>query len=62
MCYFPERQPDGTWTSEKIFTKRIPASTSFTIDGVEFELYREVTNFVKAQSRRKIQPPALSAS
>jgi hypothetical protein len=23
MVYFPERQPDGQWVAEKIFTKRI---------------------------------------
>lgn len=51
MVYFPERQPDGAWASRPIFTKRIPHGASFNIDGVEFELYRDVTNFVKSQSR-----------
>jgi superfamily II DNA or RNA helicase len=50
MVYFPERQPDGTWAARKIFTKRIPHSVEFAIDGEEFRLYRDVTAFVKAQS------------
>jgi superfamily II DNA or RNA helicase len=50
MVYFPERRPDGTWAAEKIFTKRIPHTVDFQIDGDEFELYREVTRFVKHQS------------
>jgi superfamily II DNA or RNA helicase len=52
MVYFPERQPDGTWVARKIFTKRIPHTVDFQIDGDEFELYREVTSFVKRQSTR----------
>ena len=47
MVYFPERQPDGTWEAKKIFTKRIPHTVDFHIDGPEDELYREVTGFVK---------------
>ncbi|GBD00301.1 RNA polymerase-associated protein RapA [bacterium HR18] len=50
MVYFPERRPDGTWVAEKIFTKRIPHTVEFQIDGAEFELYRAVTRFVKQQS------------
>ena len=50
MVYFPERQPDGTWAAAKIFTERIPHTVDFHIDGVEFDLYRDVTNFVKKQS------------
>ena len=50
MVYFPERKPDGTWEARKIFTKRIPRTVDFQIDGTEFELYREVTRFVKRQS------------
>jgi superfamily II DNA or RNA helicase len=50
MVYFPERQVDGTWAARKIFTKRIPHSVEFAIDGDEFRLYRDVTAFVKAQS------------
>ena len=52
MVYFPERQPDGTWVARKIFTRRIPHTVDFQIDGEEFDLYREVTNFVKRQSTR----------
>jgi superfamily II DNA or RNA helicase len=50
MIYFPERQPDGTWVAKKIFTKRIPHTADFDIDGDEFQLYRDVTRFVKHQS------------
>jgi superfamily II DNA or RNA helicase len=50
MVYFPERRPDGTWAAAKIFTKRIPHTIDFPIDGPEFDLYREVTRFVKQQS------------
>src|SRR6516162_3730397 len=52
MVYFPERQPDGSWVAKKIFTKRIPHSVDFRIDGDEFQLYRDVTRFVKNQSAR----------
>ena len=52
MIYFPERQPDGAWTAKPVFTKRIPHTADFTIDGAEFELYRNVTRFVKRQSVR----------
>jgi hypothetical protein len=52
MVYFPEQQPDGTWDARKIFTKRIPRSVNFQIDDAEFELYRDVTRFVKVQSAR----------
>ena len=52
MVYFPERRPDGTWVAEKIFTKRIPHTVAFQIDGPEFDLYRDVTRFVKRQSTR----------
>lgn len=52
MVYFPERRADGTWVAEKIFTKRIPHTVDFLIDGAEFELYREVTRFVKRQSAK----------
>ena len=33
MVYFPERRPDGTWVAEKIFTKRIPHTVNFQMDG-----------------------------
>jgi superfamily II DNA or RNA helicase len=52
MVHFPERLPDGTWQARKIFTKRIPHTADFQIDGREFELYRRVTAFVKSQSNR----------
>lgn len=52
MVYFPEKRPDGTWSAEKIFTKRITHTADFQIDGPEFELYRDVTRFVKRQSAR----------
>jgi len=52
MVYFPERNDDGTWEARKIFTKRIPHTVSFAIDGEEFEHYREITRFVKRQSAR----------
>jgi superfamily II DNA or RNA helicase len=52
MVYFPERQADGSWVARKIFTKRIPHTADFQIDGPEFELYRDVTRFVKKQSAR----------
>lgn len=52
MVYFPQRMPDGTWEAKKIFTKRIPTTVDFHIDGAEDELYREVTAFVKSQSHR----------
>ena len=50
MVYFPERQLDGTWVTRKIFTKRIPRTVDFRIDNAEFDLYRDVTKFVKRQS------------
>jgi len=52
MVYFPERQPDGSWATKKIFTKRIPHTVDFRIDGAEFDLYQDVTRFVKHQSAR----------
>lgn len=52
MVYFPEKRPDGSWAAEPIFTKRIPHTVDFQIDGAEFELYREVTRFVKRESAR----------
>ena len=52
MVYFPQRDENGEWAARKIFTKRIPSTVDFKIDGSEFELYREVTEFVKRQSIR----------
>lgn len=54
MVFFPERRADGTWVAEKIFTKRIPHTVDFQIDGPEFELYRDVTRFVKRQSAKAV--------
>ena len=50
MVYFPERQKDGTWAAKPVFTRRIPRTADFAIDGPEFELYQNVTRFVKRQS------------
>ncbi|MCP9453576.1 MAG: DEAD/DEAH box helicase, partial [Nitrospira sp.] len=52
MIYFPERQPDGGWAAQPIFTKRIPHTVEFQIDGAEFDLYRDITRFVKQQSAK----------
>ncbi len=52
MVYFPERQRDGSWAVKPIFTQRIPHTVEFQIDGAEFELYREITRFVKRESAR----------
>jgi len=52
MVYFPERGSDGSWVAKKIFTKRIPHTVDFNIDGAEFELYRDVTKYVKQQSAK----------
>ena len=52
MVHFPERQAVGSWIARKIFTKRIPHTVDFQIDGPEFELYRDVTNFVRRQSAK----------
>lgn len=52
MVYFPERQEDGTWAAKPVFTKRITKSAGFNIDGEEFDLYNEVTQFVRRQSIR----------
>ncbi|MDE2973199.1 MAG: helicase-related protein [Gemmatimonadota bacterium] len=52
MVYFPKREADGTWTAQPVFTKRIAQTAEFAIDGAEFELYREITRFVKRQSQR----------
>lgn len=51
MVYFPHREPDGTWACRKIFTRRIPMTADFRIDGPEFELYREIT-LAASTSRR----------
>lgn len=50
MVYFPEKDSSGNWLQAKIFTKRITQTIAFQIDGAEFELYRNITNYVKRQS------------
>lgn len=50
MVYFPERDSQGNWVQAKIFTKRITRTIAFSIDGAEFELYQNITNYVKRQS------------
>ena len=52
MVYFPERQTNGTWTAKPVFTKRIPRTANFAIEGPEFDLYQKITRFVKRQSAR----------
>ena len=52
MVHFPELQSDGTWASKPVFTKRIPHTADFIIEGDELDLYEEVTRFVKRQSMR----------
>src|SRR5262245_15362120 len=52
MVYFPKRRAAGSWAAEPIFTKRIPHTVDFQIDGAEFDLYRAVTRFVKRESAR----------
>jgi DNA or RNA helicases of superfamily II len=55
MLDFPKPQPDGTWKATKLFTKRIPGTVAFDLEGVEFELYKEVTRYVQRQSQRAAQ-------
>ena len=50
MVYFPERGADGEWVARKVFTKRIPHSVDFRIEGDEFDLYAEITRFIRRQS------------
>jgi superfamily II DNA or RNA helicase len=50
MVYFPEKGADGEWLARKVFTKRIPHSVDFKIEGDEFDLYAEVTRFIRRQS------------
>ncbi len=52
MVYFPEQQSDGSWTAAPVFTKRFTHTAGFAIDGDEYELYDQVTRFVKRQSLR----------
>ena len=52
MVYFPEPHEDGTWSAQPVFTKRIPRTASFAIDGPELDLYLNVTRFVKRHCTR----------
>ena len=52
MVYFPERQEDGSWAAKPVFTKRIPHTADFALDGPEMDLYQRITRFVKRQSVR----------
>ncbi len=51
MVYFPERDTDGTWQARKVFTRRIPHTAELAIACDEFDLYTEVTRFIRQQSR-----------
>jgi len=52
MVYFPKLKDDGKWVAEKIFTRRIPRTADFQMDGPEKELYDQITRFVKRQSHK----------
>ncbi|MCL4785392.1 MAG: DEAD/DEAH box helicase [Verrucomicrobia bacterium] len=52
MLNFPKPQADGSWKAEKLFTKRIPTTVAFSLEGDEMELYRAVTQYVQRQSAR----------
>ena len=52
MVYFPERQENGSWVAQPVFTKRIPRTADFALDGPEMDLYQTITRFVKRQSVR----------
>ena len=52
MVYFPERQSDGSWAAQPVFTNRITRTAAFELDGPEFRLYQSISQFVKRQSRR----------
>ena len=60
MVYFPELRPDGKWNAKPVFTKRIPRTANFSIDGPELELYQKVTRFVKRELAGR-KPSALRA-
>ena len=67
MVYFPQRQANGAWAANPVFTKRIPHTAAFAIDGAEYDLYDKITRFVKRQSvraarRTTTRAPAPSAS
>ena len=48
----PGTAPDGTWAAKPVFTKRTIHTADFLLDGDEFDLYQNVTRFVKRQSTR----------
>ena len=52
MVYFPERQENGSWAAKPVFTKRMPHTADFALDGPEMDLYQTITRFVKRQSVR----------
>jgi superfamily II DNA or RNA helicase len=52
MLDFPKPQPDGTWKAAKLFTRRIPRTVAFDLEGAEKELYAAVTHYVQRQSAR----------
>ncbi len=52
MFYFPEKDEEGNWKARPIFTKRIPNTADFKIDGDEMTLYKEVTRFVKRNATK----------
>ena len=58
MVYFPELQPDGSWVAQKIFTKRIPHTVDFQIDGPEDRLYRDVP--ISSSTRARKRPPKVT--
>ena len=56
----PGAQPDGTWAAKKIFTKRIPHTVDFQIDGPSSGCTGRSLRFVKRQSaglRRRMMIP-----
>ena len=52
MLNFPKPQADGTWKAVKLFTKRIPQTVAFSLEGDEMDLYKAVTHYVQRQSAR----------
>jgi len=52
MVHFPKLQPDGKWRAVKLFTKRIPHTVAFDLQGEEFALYNAVTHYVQRQSAK----------
>lgn len=55
MLNFPQPQPDGSWKAQKLFTKRIPHTVAFCLDGEDLALYRDVTHYVQRQSARAME-------